>query len=57
VITRRGKTIARLVSEHEELASAVDWSQSPAGKRKRSGGRKMTAAESQQLIHEAGGKW
>jgi prevent-host-death family protein len=57
VITRRGKTIARLVPEHEESASIVDWSQSPAVKRERSGGRKMTAAESLQLIHEAGGKW
>jgi prevent-host-death family protein len=57
VITRRGKKIARLVPEHEPSVSSLDWSESPAVKRVRTGGRKLTAEESLELIHEAGGKW
>jgi antitoxin (DNA-binding transcriptional repressor) of toxin-antitoxin stability system len=57
VITQRGKTIARLIPEQDQPAARVDWSQSPAVKRDRSGASTLTAAESLELIHEAGGKW
>jgi len=56
VITQRGKTIARLIPEQDQPAQSVDWSQSPAVMRDRSA-HKLTAAESLELIHEAGGKW
>jgi len=57
LITQRGKTIARLIPEQDQSAPSVDWSQSPAVKRDRSGAHQLTAAESLELIHEAGGKW
>jgi prevent-host-death family protein len=57
VITQRGKAVARLVPEPRKGSSKVDWSQSAAVKRDRSGERMLTAEESLDLIHEAGGKW
>ena len=57
VITQRGKTIARLIPEQDQSNEGADWSQSPAVKRDRSGASTLTAAESLELIHEAGGKW
>ena len=57
VITQRGKIIARLIPEQDEPTARVDWSQSPAVKRDRSGARSPTVAESLELIHEAGGQW
>jgi antitoxin (DNA-binding transcriptional repressor) of toxin-antitoxin stability system len=57
VITQRGKAIARLIPEQDQPARHVDWSQSPAIKRDRSGSRVLTAAESLDIIHEASGKW
>ena len=57
IITQRGKAIARLVPEQDRPAHRVDWSQSPAVKRDRSGSRVLKAAESLKIIHEAGGKW
>ena len=57
VITQRGKAIARLIPEQGQGSHRVDWSQSPAVKRNRAGARVLTAAESQEIIHEASGKW
>lgn len=57
LITRRGKAIARLVPENTQAAGQVDWLQSPAIKRDRTKDRVLTAEESSELIHEAGGKW
>lgn len=57
IITQRGNAIARLIPEQDQSASRVDWSQSPAIKRDRSGARVMTADESLDIIHEASGKW
>jgi len=57
IITQRGKAIARLVPEQGQSAAQVDWSQSPAVKRNRSGSRALSAAESLEIIHEASGKW
>jgi prevent-host-death family protein len=57
VITRRGKPVARLVPESTEAAEQVDWSQSTAVGRDRSHERMLTAEETAQLVHEAGGRW
>jgi prevent-host-death family protein len=57
VITRRGKAVARLVPEPADAAERVDWSESPAVKRDRTGSRVLTEVESAELIHEAGGQW
>jgi antitoxin (DNA-binding transcriptional repressor) of toxin-antitoxin stability system len=57
VITQRGKAVARLIPEPTPSAQSVDWSQSPAVKRDRSRAAILTAAESLELIHEAGAKW
>jgi prevent-host-death family protein len=57
VITRRGKAIARLIPESPQKSSAADWSQSLAVKRDRSSSRILTADESAEIIHDAGGKW
>lgn len=56
VITRRGKTIARLVPEHAG-ASKVDWSKSAALRRDRSSEPVISKEESAELIKEAGGRW
>ncbi|MES2709001.1 MAG: type II toxin-antitoxin system prevent-host-death family antitoxin [Verrucomicrobiota bacterium] len=57
LITQRGKAIARLVPEHDDPGGQVDWSQSPAVKRDRSGSGTLSASESLEIIHEAGGRW
>lgn len=57
IITQRGKSIARLTPEPAVVSSEVDWAQSPAVARDRSAERILSAAESAQLIAEAGGKW
>jgi len=57
IITQRGKAIARLIPEQDNSTQNVDWSQSLAVKRDRSGSRVMTAEESSEIIHEASGKW
>ncbi len=57
VITQRGKTIARLIPDQAPPGRTVDWSQSPAVKRDRSRAQRLTASESIELIHDAGGKW
>jgi antitoxin (DNA-binding transcriptional repressor) of toxin-antitoxin stability system len=57
IITQRGKAVARLIPERAASARRVDWSQSPAVKRDRSGERVLTAKESANLLHDAGGKW
>lgn len=57
VITQRGRAIARLIPESPQNSSAVDWSQSLAVKRDRSSSRILTADESAEIIHDAGGKW
>jgi prevent-host-death family protein len=57
VITRRGKAIARLVPEQAQATSRVDWSQSPAVARDRTNSRVMSAEESQEIVHDAAGRW
>lgn len=57
IITQRGKAVARLVPEQPKSSREVDWSESPAVRRDRSGAQTLSAEESSQLIHEAGSKW
>ncbi|OYW77527.1 MAG: hypothetical protein B7Z37_03615 [Verrucomicrobia bacterium 12-59-8] len=57
VILQRGKAVARLVPEPATAALKVDWTQSPAVKRDRSGSQRLTAEASREIIHEAAGKW
>jgi antitoxin (DNA-binding transcriptional repressor) of toxin-antitoxin stability system len=56
VITRRGKTIARLVPERAG-DTKVDWSKSTAVRRDRSDEPVLSEDESARLIKEAGGRW
>ena len=57
IITRRGKTIARLVPEQAQTSERVDWSQSPAVKRKRTTATALTAEQASTIIRKASGKW
>lgn len=57
VILQRGKAVARLVPEQAAAAAKVDWRQSPAVKRDRSGAKSLTAEASQEILHEAAGQW
>ena len=57
LITQRGKTIARLSPEPGATNAAVDWSQSAAVTRNRTNERVLSAAESAQLLSEAGERW
>lgn len=57
IITQKGKSIARLCPEPSPASSVVDWSHSAAVMRDRTGERVMGAAESEQLLAEAGERW
>ncbi len=57
VITQRGHPVARLIPEKPAEPKKVNWSESPAINRDRTGERMLTAQESLHLIHEASGKW
>ena len=57
VITECGESIARLVPERPVELKKVNWAESPAVTRDRTGERMLTAQESLDLIHEASGKW
>lgn len=57
IITERGKAIARLIPEKPEEPEKVNWADSPAVTRDRTGERILTAQESLDLIHDAAGKW
>ena len=57
IITQRGKRVARLVPDKPDPPKKVDWANAPEITRDRSGERVLTAQESLDLIHEAGGKW
>jgi len=56
MISKRGKIIARLVPEKPK-PTKVDWTQSAAVKRDRTGMRMLTAEESQALIHDSSGNY
>jgi len=56
LITRRGKSIARLVPERSE-AGSVDWAKSAAVRSDRSGETSIPGEQSSELIKEAGGQW
>jgi prevent-host-death family protein len=57
IITQRGKPVARLIPENPEEPKKVNWAESPAVTRDRSGERVLTAEESLELIHDAASKW
>jgi prevent-host-death family protein len=57
VITQRGKPVARLIPERPEEPKKVNWAESPAVTRDRSGERVLSAEESLDLIHDAASKW
>lgn len=57
VITQRGKPVARLIPEKPAQPQKVNWGDSPAVTRDRTGEKMLTAEESLNLIHEAAGKW
>lgn len=57
VITKRGKPIARLVPENKRATSQVNWSDSPAVKRKRDSAATLTTKQSSEIIHQAAGSW
>jgi len=57
LITRRGVPIARLTPESARTARAVNWADAPEVRRDRSQENILSAAQSEALIAEAGGKW
>ena len=57
IITQRGKRVARLVPDKPDPPKTVNWADSPAVTRDRSGERVLTAEESSDLIHDAASKW
>lgn len=57
VITQRGTPVARIVPETGVESPAVNWADSPAFQRDRSGERVLSAQESSDLIREARGGW
>jgi prevent-host-death family protein len=57
VITQRGEPVARLIPERPVEPKKVNWADSPALTRDRTGERMLTGEEALDLIHEAAGKW
>ena len=57
VITRRGKSVARLVPELPNPNVTVNWNESPAVNRKRRYKSKRSADPSASILRDAGGKW
>jgi prevent-host-death family protein len=57
IITQRGKPVARLIPERPAEPKKVNWADSPALTRDRTGERMLTGEEALDLIHEAAGKW
>lgn len=56
-ITKRGKRIARLIPDSEEVPKKVIWADAPEVTRDRSGDQILTPQESSDLIHAAAGQW
>lgn len=57
LITESGQPIARLVPEKAAEPKLVNWADSPALTRDRTGERMLTGQESLDIIHQAAGKW
>lgn len=57
IITQRGKPIARLIPEKPATPTKVNWADSPAVTRDRTGERVLSAQESSELIHNAASPW
>ena len=56
-ISRRGIIIARLIPERPEQSDQVDWEQSAAVRRDRTGDLRLTATETEALLAENKGNW
>ena len=57
LITRRGIVIARLSPETSQAAQVIDWASSPEVLRDRSSDHMLSAAQSAEILAEAGGRW
>lgn len=57
LITRRGKPVARLIPEKPSQPATVNWADSPAVTRDRTGERMLTVQESSDLLHDAASLW
>lgn len=57
VITRRGKSIARLVPESPNTEARIDWKQSPAVTRKRTTHGSFSSTKDSSVIHDAASQW
>ena len=57
IITQRGKPVARLIPEKPAKPGKVNWANSPAVTRDRTGERVLSAEESSELIHDAASLW
>jgi prevent-host-death family protein len=57
VITRRGKSVARLVPETPQNENKVDWNESPAVTRGRTTRHRLSAKDAKSLLNDSGGKW
>ena len=56
-ISRRGRVVARLVPEKPSTIGKVDWTESAAVRRNRSGERVLTAKQAAAVLAESQGKW
>jgi antitoxin (DNA-binding transcriptional repressor) of toxin-antitoxin stability system len=56
-ISRRGRVVARLVPEKLSATGKVDWTESAAVRRNRSGERVLTAKQAATVLAESQGKW
>ena len=57
LITQRGVVIARLCPVTARTAGVVNWADAPEVRQNRSKEGVLSAAQSEALIAEAGGKW
>jgi antitoxin (DNA-binding transcriptional repressor) of toxin-antitoxin stability system len=58
LITRKGKSLARLVPEKNSLhRKKLDWTKSAAFSIDHSGEKRLTARESATLLHASQGSW
>ena len=57
IITRRGKSIARLIPELPNPDVTVDWSESPAVSRKSRSKSRLSADQSASILRDAGSRW
>jgi len=57
LITKRGRVVARLSPESEDVPEKVDWKNSPEVTRDGSKDVRLTAEQSSSILREASGRW